>query len=72
MESEKEEKEKGEMATADSETTFWVAITHEAIVAIGEDYPDIAAFLANSAAIIYPLPLKSDVRARYKRDVHKQ
>ena len=53
-----------------TETSFWVAIPHELIVAISEDYPNIGQCLADSAVVATAGftaegPLRADVRRRY-------
>lgn len=54
------------------EKTFWVALAHEAIVALGEDYPEAAQVIA-AQVVIFPIDSgmealsKEDVRARYVR-----
>ena len=55
------------------EETFWVAIPHETILCLEEDWPEAAAILARQAACsvsvqeeLGPQPKKS-VRAHYRR-----
>ncbi|KKN34816.1 hypothetical protein LCGC14_0789960 [marine sediment metagenome] len=55
------------------ERTFWVALAHETILALAEDYPAAAEIVARSAAVDpaiadhLGLPEKAAVRAHYKR-----
>ena len=59
----------------ESETSFWVAIPHEAIIVISKTYPDVGRFLANIALANpethAPDPPKDWVWARYALSVAK-
>lgn len=56
--------------------SFWVAIPHEAIVAIGEDSPNIGVYLGNIALILGKQPTtdpppKAWARERYTKEMAK-
>ncbi len=56
------------------EDSFWVGIPHEAILAIGEDYPDVADYLGRIALVLTqpnaPPPPKAWARRRYLGRLH--